>query len=73
MLFFSLIEIFSVVGGIVSFLEGMIFYIKDEKIDEGESIVLLFSDVNNKVIIIILINFFVCDIFFIVGIWLRKF
>lgn len=57
--FLSLIEIFGVVGGVVSFLEGMKFYIKDEKIDEGESIVFLFSDVDNKVIIIILINFFV--------------
>ena len=68
----SPIETFSVVGGIASLSEGMTLYIKDEKIDEGESIVLLFSDANNKATTITLTNPSVRDTFPIAGIRLRK-
>lgn len=68
----SPIETFGVVGGVASLSEGMKLYIKDEKIDEGESIVLLFSDADNKATTITLTNPSVQDTFPVAGIRLRK-
>lgn len=68
----SPIDSFSVIGGVASLSKGMNLYIKDEKIDEGESIVLLFSDADNKATTITLTNPAVRDTFPIAGLRLRK-
>jgi hypothetical protein len=68
----SPIDSFSVIGGVASLSEGMNLFIKDEKIDKGESIVLLFSDADNKATTITLTNPSVQDTFPIAGLRLRK-
>ncbi|MEQ8704296.1 MAG: hypothetical protein RIC19_10275 [Phaeodactylibacter sp.] len=68
----SPIDSFSVIGGTASLSEGMQLYIKDEQIEEGESIVLLFSDADNKATTITLTNPAVKDTFPVAGIRLRK-
>lgn len=66
------IDSFSIIGGTASLSEGMELYIKDERIGEGESIVLLFSDENNKATTITLTNPALQDTFPVAAIRLRK-
>lgn len=66
------VDSFSVIGGSASLSEGMQLYIKNEQIETGERIVLLFSDANNKATTITLTNPTVRDTFPISGIRLRK-
>lgn len=68
----SPIDSFSIIGGTASLSEGMQLYIKDERIEDGESIVLLFSDENNKATTITLTNPAVQDTFPIAAMRLRK-
>lgn len=69
---FDPIDSFSVVGGTASRSRGMTLYIKGEEIDEGESIVLLFSDAANKATTITLTNPGAKETFPIAGLRLQK-
>jgi hypothetical protein len=66
------IDSFSIIGGTASLSNGMKLYIKDERIEDGQSIVLLFSDENNKATTITLTNPAVQDTFPIAALRLRK-
>lgn len=68
----SPIDSFSVIGGTASRSKGMKLYIKNEQIEAGESIVLLFSDANNKATTITLTNPTARDTFPIASVRLRK-
>lgn len=66
------IDSFAIISGTASLSRGMRVYIENERIEEGESIVLLFSDADNKATTITLTNPIVQDTFPVAAIRLRK-
>ena len=66
------IDEFGVIGGSASLSEGMKLFIKGEQIEQDESIVLLFSDAENRATTITLTNPAARDTFPIAGVRLRK-